>query len=417
VVVRDVRRYDSNYGNVPIPVLEIKQMLGRAGRPKYDTEGQAILVAKNESQRTELLERYLLGEPEHIYSKLGTEAALRSHVLASIATGLVANEEDMQRFVDSTFYAHQAESWTLEDRLERALEFLEEEELITRDGRRLWPTKFGRRVSDLYIDPLSAVLLREAIQRAGTREDVTEIAWLTALCTTPDLMTFFLRRSDYKNISELAERHRDDFLVEDMDDELDREEFLAEVKTASMFADWISESSEDAISVKFNIGPGDIRAKVDNGRWLLYAAAEIARIAGYSELSKQIRDLERRVSYGVREELLPLVSIRGVGRRRARSLWAKGFRKPSELRDATPDQLAVIPGIGSVLAGSIIEQVSGERKRTTVRTTTWDEEAGAQTTEADTKDPEAPKKEPPKEDPGLQMSLTSFSKDGGEGDG
>ncbi|NIP36485.1 MAG: ATP-dependent DNA helicase, partial [Thermoplasmata archaeon] len=74
VVVRDVRRYDSNYGNVPIPVLEIKQMLGRAGRPRYDTEGQAILVAKTENQREELLERYLLGEPEHIYSKLGTEA-------------------------------------------------------------------------------------------------------------------------------------------------------------------------------------------------------------------------------------------------------------------------------------------------------------------------------------------------------
>ncbi|MCK4298272.1 MAG: hypothetical protein KAX80_02000, partial [Planctomycetes bacterium] len=134
VVVRDVRRYDSMYGNLPIPVLEIKQMLGRAGRPKYDTEGQAILVAKNESQRSELMERYLLGEPERIYSKLGTEAALRSHVLASIATGLVADDDDLDRFIESTFYAHQAESWTLAERMERALEFLEDEELIARDG-------------------------------------------------------------------------------------------------------------------------------------------------------------------------------------------------------------------------------------------------------------------------------------------
>ena len=411
VVVRDVRRYDSNYGNVPIPVLEIKQMMGRAGRPKYDTEGQAILVAKTETQRSELMERYLLGEPEQIYSKLGTEAALRSHVLASIATGLVANEEDLQRFVDSTFYAHQAESWTLEDRMERALEFLEDEELITRDGRRLWPTKFGRRVSDLYIDPLSAVLLREAIQRAGARDEVTEMAFLTALCTTPDMMTFFLRRSDYKDIADLAERHRDDFLVEDIDEELDREDFLAEVKTASMFLDWIMESSEDAISVKFGIGPGDIRAKVDNGRWLLYASSEIARITGYSDLAKQVRDLERRVSYGVREELLPLVSIKGVGRRRARSLWAKGFRKPAELRDATPGQLAAIPGIGSVLADSIIEQVTGERKRTTVRTTTWEEETGAEMVEGPT-EARTQKEEPDREDPGHQMSLTSFSKKG-----
>jgi helicase len=395
-------------------------MWGRAGRPKYDTEGQAILVAKNENQRSELLERYLLGEPERIYSKLGTEAALRTHVLASIATGLVANEEDLQRFVDSTFYAHQAETWTLEDRLERALEFLEDEELITRDGRRLWPTKFGRRVSDLYIDPLSAVLLREAIQRAGLQEGTSEIAWLTALCTTPDMLTFFLRRSDYKDVAALAERHRDDFLVEDVDDELEREDFLAEVKTASMFLDWIQESSEDAISVKFGIGPGDIRAKVDTGRWLLYAAAEIARITGYSDLGKQLRDLERRVSYGVQEELLPLVSIRGVGRRRARSLWAKGFRKPADLKDATVDQLATIPGIGRVLAEGIIQQVTEGGRRKVERTTTWEQESGN-----DAGDHEASREEASEGDEeegndgdpiGFQMSLSSFSKDGG-GDG
>jgi helicase len=417
VVVRDVRRYDSNYGNVPIPVLEIKQMLGRAGRPMYDTEGQAILVAKNENQRTELLERYLLGEPERIYSKLGTEAALRSHVLASIATGLVANDDDLERFVESTFYAHQAESWTLEERMERALEFLEEEELITRDGKRLWPTKFGRRVSDLYIDPLSAVLLRESVQRAGLREEVPEIAWLTATCTTPDLQTFFMRRSDYKQISELAELHRDDFLVEDVDDELEREEFLAEVKTASMFQDWILETSEDAISVKFGIGPGDIRAKVDNGRWLLYAGSEIARISGYPELAKQIRDLERRVSYGIREELLPLVSLRGVGRRRARSLHAKGFRKPSDLKEVNPGQLASIPGIGSILATNIIEQVTGDKRVKAVRTTTWEEEVGAAGNGGETDGEETRKEEPRKDEQGLQMSLISFSKDGGGDDG
>jgi helicase len=420
VVVRDVRRYDSNYGNVPIPVLEIKQMLGRAGRPRYDTEGQAILVAKTEGQRQELLERYLLGEPEHIYSKLGTEAALRSHVLASIATGLVANDEDLERFVESTFYAHQAETWTLEDRLDRALEFLEDEELITRDGKRLWPTQFGRRVSDLYIDPLSAVLLREAVQRAGVLEEVSEMAWLTALCTTPDMMTFFLRRSDYKDMAELAERHREDFLVEDIDDEMGREEFLAEVKTASMFADWILETSEDSISVKYGIGPGDIRAKVDNGRWLLYAGAEIARITGYKDLSRQLRDLERRVSYGVKEELLPLVGLRGVGRRRARSLWGKGFRKPSDLKDATVDQLAAIPGMGRVLAESILQQVGeGRARRRVEHTTTWEQEVGAGLTDPSGEEAEGDDKEGPTkaQELGLQLSLTSFSKEGGDEDG
>jgi helicase len=414
VIVRDVRRYDSMYGNLPIPVLEIKQMLGRAGRPRYDTEGQAILVAKNEGQRTELMERYLLGEPERIYSKLGTEAALRSHILASIATGMVAEDDDLVRFIESTFYSHQAESWTIEERLERALEFLEDEELITRDGKRLWPTKFGRRVSDLYVDPLSAVLLREAVQRAGLREEVSDLAWLTAVCTTPDLPTFFLRRSDYKVVSELAQRHAEEFLVEEVDGELEREDFLAEVKTASMFSDWISEVSEDGISVKYGIGPGDIRAKVDTGRWLLYAASEIARLFSYNDLSRHLRDLERRVSYGVGEELLPLVSLRGVGRKRARALHAKGFRKPADLRAAAPAQLASIPGIGKAMAVSILGQVSDGRVDGTVRGTTFEDEAAV-----DDGGP-SPEEETAEEDAGAaeegpsQTSLASF---GGDGDG
>ncbi len=415
VVVRDVRRYDSMYGNLPIPVLEIKQMLGRAGRPKYDTEGQAILVAKTESQRSELLERYLLGEPERIYSKLGTEAALRSHVLASIATGLVAEDDDLVRFIDSTFYAYQAESWTLQERMDRALEFLEDEELITRDGKRLWPTKFGRRVSDLYVDPLSAVLLREAVQRAGLRDEVSDLAWLTAICTTPDLSTFFLRRSDYKIVGELAERHREEFLVEDVDEELEREDFLAEVKTGSMFSDWIGELSEDGISVKFNIGPGDIRAKVDNGRWLLYAASEIARLFSYNDLSRRLRNLEKRVSYGIREELLPLVSLKGVGRKRARALHAKGFRKPGDLKTATTDQLASIPGIGKAMANNIIQQVYGGEMPAETRGTTFEAEVVEEGQDVPaTTEPTGKEPEPAADDGPSQTSLSSFGPGGGD---
>jgi helicase len=363
VIVRDVRRFDSMYGNVPIPVLEIKQMLGRAGRPRYDTVGQAILVAKDEGQQRDLFERYLWADPERIYSKLGTEAALRSHVLASIATGLVADDDDLDRFVQSTFYAHQADTWTLKERLDGALDFLEEEELVVREGTRIWPTKFGRRVSDLYIDPLSAVLLRQSVERAAEEGSATPIAWLQAVCATPDVPTFFLRRSDYSQVPDVAERHRDEFLVEDVEEEMAREDFLAEVKTASMFVDWISEVTEDGITVKYAIGPGDIRAKVDNGRWLIYATAEIARLLGHSDMGKELRRLEQQVRYGVREELLPLVALRGVGRRRARALHAKGLRKPAHLREATIETIAAVPGIGPTLARRVKEQLDPEWER------------------------------------------------------
>ncbi|KPQ43211.1 MAG: ski2-like helicase [Candidatus Methanoperedens nitroreducens] len=34
VIIKGYRRYDVNFGQVPIPVLEYKQMAGRAGRPE-----------------------------------------------------------------------------------------------------------------------------------------------------------------------------------------------------------------------------------------------------------------------------------------------------------------------------------------------------------------------------------------------
>jgi helicase len=75
------------YGRNPISVLEYKQMAGRAGRPKYDKIGEAVLIAKNADEQDYLMESYVLAKPERIWSKLAVEKVLRGHVLASVASG------------------------------------------------------------------------------------------------------------------------------------------------------------------------------------------------------------------------------------------------------------------------------------------------------------------------------------------
>ncbi len=87
-----------------------------------------------------------------------------------------------------------------------------------------------------------------------------------------------------------------------------------------MLHDWISEVSEDTITTRFGIGPGDIRMKVDTANWLLYAMGEIAYIFR-PEVVRCIRQLGTRVKFGIKEELIPLVSLRGIGRSRARTLF------------------------------------------------------------------------------------------------
>jgi len=116
VIISSYRRYDPGYGYYPISVLEYKQMVGRAGRPKYDKIGESVLVARTEEEMDYLLTNYVLAQPERIWSKLGVEKVLRTHVLATIASEFAYSEKGVYDFFGKTLYAFQYDL-----RLSRAL--------------------------------------------------------------------------------------------------------------------------------------------------------------------------------------------------------------------------------------------------------------------------------------------------------
>src|SRR3990172_2523888 len=330
VIVRDLNRFDVNFGLPPIPVLEIKQMCGRAGRPKYDKVGEAILVAKDEDDVDDLIEEYFLGPPEPIESKLSSEPALRFHTLAAVATDYANTEDELFAFYGRTFFAHKSPVEELRGKVEDVLSFLEREDFIeNRDGR-LRATFFGRRTSDLYVDPLSAVKMRDALE--DDRDSTFYHLW--AVCSTPDMPKLYLRRGDYVWVEDKITAEAMTFPVEDY------EFMMAEVKTATLLQDWIEERSEDEVTKKFGIGPGDIRRMVDQGVWLMYAMSELGRIFN----KKKVRALTRlmvQMQYGIKEELLELAQLRGVGRVRARVLWAKGYKVLRDLQKADPADLHI----------------------------------------------------------------------------
>ncbi len=346
VIIRDVRRYEPNYGYNFIPVLEVKQMAGRAGRPQYDEFGEAILLARYEEDISELMDNYILAGPEAIESKLGSEPALRMHLLAAIATGHVQTETELRAFMERTFYAYQRDVALMDEAIESVLRFLEEEEM-TRREETLKPTLFGRRTSDLYVDPLSAVVLRDALKSETAGEN---FSYLHAVAATPDMPTLYLGRKDYAWVEEKAATEA--YFIESDDEEF----LLSEVKTASLLEDWIEEVPEDDITKKFRVGPGDIRRMVQMGEWLLYAMHELGRLFN----KKRLRPLARlmaRMGYGVKEELLDLVSLRGVGRVRARALFRRGIKTKEDIRTMEINELARIPTIGPGIAKGILAQL------------------------------------------------------------
>jgi len=177
VIVRDWRRYDGEFGGMkPLDVLEVHQMCGRAGRPGLDPYGEAVLLANDADTKEELFERYLWADPEPVRSKLAAEPALRTHVLATVASGFASTRDGLLSFLDNTLYATQTDD---EGRLaavtDTVLDYLAVNDFVERDRddgtEGLTATGIGHTVSRLYLDPMSAAEMIDGLRSVARDAD------------------------------------------------------------------------------------------------------------------------------------------------------------------------------------------------------------------------------------------------------
>jgi len=339
-VVRDAKRYYPGLGSIYLPVLEVEQMFGRSGRPKYDDWGEGILVAKNEKEVEELESYYLKGELEEISSKISTESALRIHILSLVSNHFLKSETEIFEFFKKTFFGKKyREISVLKEKIEETIFLLESWGFLERKEGKLNATKIGRRISQLYLDPLSANLFIESLKGCQKANEFTLFCLLAKageLKPSPSLTTkdaFLVEEEILKN---------EEFFFFQMPDEFDEEyeEFLREAKLATIFSFWIEEKTEGEIMEKLKITPGELHSRVEISDWLLYSILEISKLVPFEqEIKKELKKLRVRLRYGIKEELVPLVSLRGIGRVRARALFDSGFGSISKIKEAKTEDL------------------------------------------------------------------------------
>ncbi|WP_251328940.1 ATP-dependent DNA helicase [Haloplanus pelagicus] len=338
VIVRDWRRYDGEFGGMkPLDVLEVHQMFGRAGRPGLDPYGEAVLLAKDHDTMDELFDRYVHADPEPVQSKLAREPAMRTHLLATVASGFARSRDGLLDFLDRTLYAAQSDTTErLESVVDSVIEYLVANDFVERSGDELAATSLGHTVSRLYLDPMSAAEIVDGLRAADEAgDDPTALGLYHLVCRTPDMYELYLKSGDRETYTELCYERESEFLgrVPSEFEDVRFEEWLSALKTAKLLEDWASELDEDRITERYGVGPGDVRGKVDTAEWLLGAAE---RLAVELELDSvvAVREAKKRVADGVREELLDLTDVRGVGRKRARRLFEAGVESRADLREA-----------------------------------------------------------------------------------
>ena len=337
-------------------MLEYKQLCGRAGRPQYDKYGEAVISATGPLY--ELLERYVDGEPEPLESGIMAEKAMRTHLLTVVVLNPGIRQDDLQSFFSGTLGGLQYAEREVEDAVGTAVGFLLEHGMIVSKGVRYAATSLGRRTSGLYVDPVTASYLRNVAAGAprggGKRAQRYTLGFLHAVMSCDE---FNPRQDLLKNHYHFAENllsgpHRAELLSPVYAEECSR--------SLLVLHDWINERTDREIETAYKTQSGDLHRMVESAAWLAYVMREMAKDAGRDDLLAELAVLRTRLRSGIKEELVELASIRGVGRVRARAIYDAGLRSISDVRAASPARLATIRQIGPTVAESIMRAVSGK---------------------------------------------------------
>lgn len=357
-IIRDLKRFSPAQGrSVWIPVLEYQQFCGRAGRPEYSSEGEAISVAKNEGEKEKIEEKYVNGESEDILSKLAVKPILRMHVLALIASRFTRTREDLREFFSKTLYWHQYQKEkVLNNKIGAVLQKLINFGFVEAKDKKLEPTKLGKRISELYIDPLSGKKLIEDLKKTKEKE-ITPFSLTFMISNTLEFQPWLrIDKNNYSLIeNKLAQKESE--IIEEIPDQWDYEyqRFLKAFRLALMFQDWINEVDEEKIMKKYGVAPGGLRSKLYNADWLLYASKELANLLGIKPVLKDLTKLRIRMKKGVKKELLDLVRLKQIGRVRARKLYKKGIKRSKELKEIPYERLSDI--LGPKIAANVKKQL------------------------------------------------------------
>ena len=139
---------------------------------------------------------------------------------------------------------------------------------------------------------------------------------------------------------------------------------------------WMEEDSLDSIEEEWGVQPGDLRSRVELMEWLLFAMRRILsedkNLANFDRdahktLYESIDEVHRRVRYGCKSDILGLVSIKGIGRVRARemveTLGVSSALDVSEITERDKARLSDLRGWSPKLVDNLVKSAGKAVRR------------------------------------------------------
>lgn len=320
-VLFDFRRYDSMLERtMPIEVYEYFQMAGRAGRPKWDTEGYSFIVVSNLSDKKLVESKYFEGKLEKAISHISEDAFFRKAILELIHSGRKRDEQIFD-FFNSTFYNYQSETvkslfskFDLMGIIKSHIEYLQKNNFITYlglPGNQL--TDLGKVTMNFLFKTFSNYDLDIFIELENYVNGIDELkADIDIILVISKLFTGATLSKKSRKKVEIIERFysRKDIF------ELGHAHYSA----YAIWHGWMENMSEEVIENDFNVYASDIDRTTRELHSLLQFTEDLVKINDKS-ISNEFEKFKKRIRKGYNDEQLDFYDLKFFGRKLLGNLW------------------------------------------------------------------------------------------------
>ncbi|MFH4977808.1 hypothetical protein AB6A40_004517 [Gnathostoma spinigerum] len=337
-------------GREPLSKAQYLQMIGRAGRAGYQTNGDAVTIV-HPGMEEKNFRAMLCGSIMKCQSSLGNNNVMSAFVLDLISLEIAKTHVDLKNIISSSLYGLQnSDSGGL---LQSIIGAMLEKGLIFIDHNGEYSiTTLGSAVFSANLPPQDAQAIGcFLLQNLGKGLVLSSRFHLIYLIVPSDMYTDISWSLFYDEYRKLAQGER--LLVESLGfDEKNLIQFLVNKPkmesgsigiriyvTFMLQRIWNQESLWN-ISEQFKVTRGWLQSLLQS------ACSQAGSIARFSEnipalwpLKNLLPDLVHRLRECSQPELIPLLAIDGVKQTRARQLYDKGFKTVGAIAAVDPNVL------------------------------------------------------------------------------
>lgn len=326
VVVRDTSYHDPLAGDVPIRPIDIRQMVGRAGRPGYDSRGYAhVICSPREADRFESI----LAANIEVRSTLPDHLA--AHLNAEVTLGTIECTESAIDWLETTYLAAYRSDISPAELLDSTLADLARRGFIDMaETGEITPTTCGELAARYYLQLETIEQFRSLLEKATVDRD----AILESIALAAEFDNVHARQS---------ERDAIDVLVPPTDSLSAGNRKVIATLQAAMTGEIPGALRSDGWAIK------------QNADRLLGALRAACRAFDRPRVELLACRLAHRIEYGVPEDAVAFTAIDGIGGRRALRLRQADIDHPAEIATMPADQLAAV-GFGQ----QAIEQITAD---------------------------------------------------------